>query len=58
MKTTQFDNLKTVNNFAKSMNITPAYIYKMIGVGKIMPIEIDGIKFIDTAKTKISLTRK
>ena len=58
MKTIQIDNLQTIGNFAKSMNITAAYIYKMIGEKKIMPVEIDGVKFIDTTKTKFSTTRK
>lgn len=58
MKTIQPDNLKTIKNFAKSMDITTAYVYKMIGENKIMPIVIDGVKFIDTTKTKFSTTRK
>ena len=58
MKTQNISKLKTVNNFAKSMNITPAYIYKMINEGKMKPIEIDGVKFIDTSATKLVLSRK
>lgn len=58
MKTIQPENLKTIKNFAKSMDITTAYVYKMINEDKIMPVTIDGVKFIDTTKTKFSLTRK
>jgi hypothetical protein len=58
MKTIQPDNLQTIKNFAKAMDITTAYVYKMINEDKIMPVIIDGVKFIDTTKTKFSLTRR
>ena len=58
MKTVIIDNLKTVSSFAKSMNITPAYIYKMVKENKMKTIEIDGVHFIDITKTKFSTTRK
>lgn len=49
MKTTQFNKLKTIKNFALSHGVTAAYIYKMIGEKKLEPVVIDGVKFIDTA---------
>lgn len=42
--------LKTVANYAKMNNVTPAYIYKLVGQKKIMFTEIDGVKFVDIAK--------
>ncbi|MBK9477513.1 MAG: hypothetical protein IPN99_01365 [Bacteroidetes bacterium] len=58
MRTQNIDSLKTITNCAKSMNITPVYIYKMIREGKMQAVIIDGVKFIDTSKTKFSTTRK
>jgi hypothetical protein len=58
MKTVIIENLKTVNSFAKSMNITAAYIYKMVKEGKMQTIEIDGVQFIDVTNTKFTTTRK
>jgi hypothetical protein len=43
-------NLKTIANYGKSKNVTPARIYQLIASQDILPEIIDGIKFIDTTK--------
>ena len=45
-------HLLTINNFAKKHNVTTSYIYKLITLKRIEPIEIDGMKFIDINKYK------
>lgn len=40
--------LKTVKHFAMDNKVTTAYIYKLMSEGKIKPVEIDGVKFVDT----------
>jgi len=40
--------LMTIKNFAMKEKITPAYIYKLIKEQKMRPVEIDGVRFIDT----------
>lgn len=49
MKTTNYIKLKTVKHFADSNKVTTTYIYKLMKEKKIMPVIIDGVKFVDTA---------
>jgi hypothetical protein len=42
--------LKTIKNFALNEGVTPAYIYKLIKIGKMDSYAIDGIQFIETDK--------
>lgn len=44
----EIDNLLTIRNYAAKYNCTTAYIYKLIKAGKITPVVIDGVQFIDT----------
>jgi hypothetical protein len=46
-KEVNISKLKTVANYAKDMNVTPAYIYKRIKEGKMNAFIIDGVQFID-----------
>jgi hypothetical protein len=46
----EIKNLKTIKNFALGEGVTPAYIYKLIKLGKMQSFEIDGIKFIEINK--------
>jgi len=39
--------LRTVKHFATDNKVTTAYIYKLMSEGKIKPVEIDGVKFVD-----------
>lgn len=48
MKTTQFNKLKTIKNFALYNKVTTSYIYKLIKEKKMKPVIIDGVHFIDT----------
>jgi hypothetical protein len=41
--------LITVKHFAMNNKVTTAYIYKLMTEGKIKPVEIDGVKFVDLA---------
>jgi hypothetical protein len=41
------DTLKTIKNFALQNKVTASYIYKLIKEGKMKPIIIDNVKFID-----------
>jgi len=45
-----YNHLKTIPSYSKKMKVTHQYIYKIIGEGKIKPVVIDGIKFIDINK--------
>ena len=42
------NNLKTIRNYALSMNVTASYIYKRIKEGKMKAVVIDSVQFIDT----------
>jgi hypothetical protein len=42
-----FNNLKTIKNFALQNKVTPSYIYKLIKEGKMKPVVIDSVQFID-----------
>jgi len=42
------DKLQTVKNFAVSERVTASYIYKLEREGKIVLLEIDGMKFVQT----------
>lgn len=46
----EIDNLRTIKNYANSKGWTTSYIYKMIKENKIMPVIIDGVKYIDITK--------
>ena len=48
MKTTQFNKLKTIKNFALYNKVTTSYIYKLIKEKKMKHVIIDGVHFIDT----------
>lgn len=39
--------LLTIKNFALSHDVTPAYIYKLIKAGKMSPITINDVQFIN-----------
>lgn len=45
-------NLRTIKNFAKLRGCAPTYIYRLIRNKEILPIEIDGVLFIDITKNK------
>ena len=52
------EQLTTIKNFAKKLDVTPAYIYKLIRESKITAIIIDGVFFIDKIKfPKIPTTK-
>lgn len=40
-------NLLTIKNFALNFNVTPAYIYKLIKEGKMQPVTINDVQFIN-----------
>lgn len=40
-------NLKTINSFALQNKVTASYIYKLIKEGKMKPVIIDDVQFID-----------
>ena len=42
--------LKSVKNYAYSQKVTTAYIYKLIKSGRIEPVVIDGIIFVNVEK--------
>ena len=44
------NHLKTIKNYAMQEHVTPSYIYKLIKEKRINPVDIDGVKFIDTDK--------
>jgi excisionase family DNA binding protein len=46
--TIQTEVLMTIKNYASKLNVTTSYIYKLIKEKKMQPVEIDGVKFIDT----------
>lgn len=45
---TNIDTLKTIKNFALQNKVTASYIYKLIKEGKMKPVIIDSVQFIDT----------
>lgn len=46
----EIDNLQGVKNYAAERTLTTSYIYRLIREGKIKPITIDGVSFIDITK--------
>ena len=44
------DALRTIKNYAKKLDVTPAYIYKLIKENRMVAVIIDGVFFIDTNK--------
>jgi len=40
-------SLLTIKNFAKRMDVTPAYIYKLIKQGRMKAVEINDVQFIN-----------
>ena len=44
--------LKTVKNFAKGFDVTPAYIYKLVKEQRMELVLIDGVRFVDTSVYK------
>lgn len=42
-------DLKTIKNYANLRHFTSSYIYKLIKEGKMEPVIIDDVKFIDIA---------
>jgi hypothetical protein len=44
---TDINNLKTIKNFALQNKVTASYIYKLIKEGKMKPVIIDEVQFID-----------
>jgi len=49
---TNLNNLKTIKNFALQNKVTASYIYKLIKEGKMKPIIIDDVQFIDMSVYK------
>jgi len=45
-----FNNLKTIKNYALANSVTASYIYKLIKENKMQAVVIDGVQFIDTQK--------
>jgi len=45
----EINNLMTIKNFAVKNSVTPSYIYKMIKEGKMKPVVINGVQFVDTS---------
>ena len=43
-------NLLTISNWAKRMDVTTSYVYKLIKDGRVKHEEMDGVKFIDLVK--------
>lgn len=50
-------NLKTVKNYAKQQDFTPAYIYKLIKEMKMDCVNIDGVQFVDIKKYPVIPTK-
>ncbi len=46
----EIKNLMTIKNFALNEGVTPAYIYKLIKIGKMESFPIDGVQFIEVNK--------
>jgi hypothetical protein len=46
----KFDGLRTIKNYAKKLDVTPAYIYKLIKENRMVAVIIDGVFFIDSTK--------
>ena len=44
------NHLKTVKSFAHDNKVSTAYVYKIIQQGKLQPVIIDGVNFIDISK--------
>jgi hypothetical protein len=42
--------LKSIANYANMCDVTTSYIYKLIRDNKLIPVDIDGVKFIDIVK--------
>lgn len=42
--------LKTVKSYADMQKVTTAYIYKLCKSGRINPVTIDGVMFVDISK--------
>ena len=40
-------DLLTIKNWAKQMDVTTSYVYKLIKDGRVVPTVVDGVKFID-----------
>jgi len=40
-------SLLTIKNFAKKMDVTPAYIYKLIKQGRMESVNINNVQFIN-----------
>lgn len=43
----EIDNLRTVKNYADMQKVTTGYIYKLMREGKMKPVIIDDVKFVD-----------
>ena len=43
----KLQTLKTIKNYAAMQQVTTSYIYKLITEKKMLPVVIDGVKFID-----------
>ena len=46
--------LQTIKNYAGRYGITTSYVYKLIKMGALDAVVIDGVQFIDTNKFKSS----
>jgi len=42
--------LKSVKTYADMQKVTTAYIYKLMKSGRIQPVVIDGVMFVDIEK--------
>lgn len=41
------ETLRTIHNYAKMEGVSLSAIYKRISTGKLTPVVIDGMKFVD-----------
>lgn len=46
----EYNNLKTINNYARQRNVTSVYIYKLIKAQRMESVKIDGVNFIDVKR--------
>lgn len=46
----ELNNLMSIKNYADKENVTASYIYKLIKEGKMFPVFVDDVQFIDTKK--------
>jgi len=45
-------HLRTIANYAKSIDLTTSRIYQLIKAKKLTVVKVDGVQFIDLSKIK------